>query len=83
MLSWVLLAAIFPFDQNAGEYLRKTGREEIASLAQQNAEELRADDEVLANPSAFYDQIVEIDLSKVEPHLNGPFTPDAALQYLT
>ena len=70
--------SIFPFDGNADEYLRKTGREEIASLAQQNAAELRADDEVLANPSAFYDQIVEIDLSKVEPHLNGPFTPDAA-----
>ena len=56
----------------------RRGREEIAVLAQQNAAELRADDEVLANPSAFYDQIVEIDLSKVEPHLNGPFTPDAA-----
>ena len=70
--------SIFPFDENADEYLRKTGREEIAVLAQQNAAELRADDEVLANPSAFYDQIVEIDLSKVEPHLNGPFTPDAA-----
>src|SRR5574344_2718031 len=70
--------SIFPFDGNADEYLRKTGRAEIASLAQQNAAELRADDEVLANPSAFYDQIVEIDLSKVEPHLNGPFTPDAA-----
>ena len=70
--------SIFPFDGNADEYLRKTGREEIASLAQQNAAELRADDEVLANPAAFYDQIVEIDLSKVEPHLNGPFTPDAA-----
>jgi aconitate hydratase len=70
--------SIFPFDQNASEYLRKTGREEIASLAQMNAAELRADDEVLADPSAFYDQIVEIDLSKVEPHLNGPFTPDAA-----
>ena len=48
--------SIFPFDQNASEYLRKTGREEIASLAQKNAAELRADDEVLANPSAFYDQ---------------------------
>lgn len=70
--------SIFPFDENADEYLRKTGREEIAVLAQQNAAELRADDEVMANPSAFYDQIVEIDLSKVEPHLNGPFTPDAA-----
>lgn len=57
--------SIFPFDQNASEYLRKTGREEIASLAQMNAAELRADDEVLAHPSAFYDQIVEIDLLRL------------------
>ena len=70
--------SLFPFDDNADEYLRKTGREEIAALAQQNAAELRADEAVMACPEAFYDQIVEIDLSKVEPHLNGPFTPDAA-----
>ena len=70
--------SLFPFDENADEYLRKTGREEIAILAQQNAAELRADDEVYEHPELFYDQIVEIDLSKIEPHLNGPFTPDAA-----
>lgn len=70
--------SIFPFDENAAEYLRKTGREEIASLARQNAKELRADDEVYEKPELFYDKIIEIDLSHVEPHLNGPFTPDAA-----
>ena len=70
--------SIFPFDENAAEYLRKTGREEIASLARQNAKELRADDEVYEKPELFYDKIIEIDLSQVEPHLNGPFTPDAA-----
>lgn len=70
--------SIFPFDENAAEYLRKTGREEIASLARQNAKELRADDEVYEKPELFYDKIIEIDLNQVEPHLNGPFTPDAA-----
>lgn len=70
--------SIFPFDENAAEYLRKTEREEIASLAKQNAKELRADDEVYEKPELFYDKIIEIDLSQVEPHLNGPFTPDAA-----
>nr|MBP7472972.1 aconitate hydratase [Prevotella sp.] len=70
--------SIFPFDDNANEYLRKTDRQEVASMAQQNAKALRADDEVYANPSAYFDQVLEIDFSKVEPHLNGPFTPDAA-----
>ena len=70
--------SIFPFDENADEYLRKTGRQEVAVMAQQNAAELRADDDVYAHPEAYFDQIVEIDLNKVEPHLNGPFTPDAA-----
>lgn len=70
--------SIFPFDERADEYLRKTGREEVAVMASQNAKNLRADQEVLANPAIFYDQVIDIDLSKVEPHLNGPFTPDAA-----
>ncbi len=70
--------SIFPFDENAYQYLLQTGREEVALLAKQNAAELRADGEVYANPEKYYDQILEIDLSKIEPHLNGPFTPDAA-----
>ncbi len=70
--------SIFPYDTNTDQYLRQTGREEVAVMAHQNAENLRADDEVYAHPESYYDTIVEIDLSKVEPHLNGPFTPDAA-----
>lgn len=70
--------SIFPFDDNAAEYLRKTDREEIASLAKQNAKNLKADDEVYVNPEKYYDKVIELDLDKIEPHLNGPFTPDAA-----
>jgi aconitate hydratase len=70
--------SIFPFDGNADEYLCKTGREEIAIMARQCAAELRADDEVYAHPETYYDKIVDINLSTIEPHLNGPFTPDAA-----
>lgn len=70
--------SIFPFDRNAAEYLRQTGRTEVASMAGQNAGELRADDEVIASPDTYFDQVLEIDLAKIEPHLNGPFTPDAA-----
>lgn len=70
--------SIFPFDDNAAAYLRKTSREEVAVMAYENASDLRADDEVLANPERYFDQVIDIDLSAVEPHLNGPFTPDAA-----
>lgn len=70
--------SIFPFDENADRYLRQTGREEVATMAQQNARDLRADDAVYADPAMFYDQVLEINLSEIEPHLNGPFTPDAA-----
>lgn len=70
--------SIFPFDENAVEYLRQTGRQEIADMARQNASDLRADDEVYAHPATYYDQVIEINLSEIEPHLNGPFTPDAA-----
>lgn len=70
--------SIFPYDNNASEYLRKTGRDELAVMAGANAANLRADDDVYEHPEMYFDQIVEIDLSKVEPHLNGPFTPDAA-----
>ena len=70
--------SIFPYDNNASDYLRQTERLEVATMAEQNAAELRADDEVLANPETYFDQLLEIDLSTIEPHLNGPFTPDAA-----
>lgn len=70
--------SIFPYDENAAEYLRNTERAEIAEMANANAAELRADKEVYEHPERYFDQLIEIDLAKVEPHLNGPFTPDAA-----
>lgn len=70
--------SIFPFDNNIKEYLIKTGREEVAKLSEENSNNLKADEEVYKNPSKFYDKIIEINLSELEPYINGPFTPDAA-----
>lgn len=71
--------SIFPYDEAMGRYLGATDRAEVASLASQIAEHLRADDEVLQAPEKYYDSVIEIDLSALEPHINGPFTPDRAL----
>jgi aconitate hydratase len=71
--------SIFPFDENIAEYLRRTGREEVARMAENIASHLQADAEVTATPSKYYDRIIEIDLSSLEPYINGPFTPDAAV----
>lgn len=68
--------SLFPFDEKMAAYLCATGRTEVARMAAEVG--LQADEEVLANPSDYYDRVVEIDLSKIEPHANGPFTPDAA-----
>lgn len=70
--------SIFPFDNNIKEYLIKTGREEVAKLSEENSNNLKADEEVYKNPSRFYDKIIEINLSELEPYINGPFTPDSA-----
>ena len=70
--------SIFPFDNNIKEYLIKTGREEVAKLSEENSNNLKADGEVYKNPSKFYDKIIEINLSELEPYINGPFTPDSA-----
>ena len=70
--------SVFPFDEHMSSYLRITNRADVAALAEGLADELRADDEVLQNPEKYYDQIVEINLDKLEPHLNGPFSPDRA-----
>ncbi len=70
--------SIFPYDERMNAYLKGTGREEVAAMADKLAHQLRADDEVLANPEAYYDRVIDIDLSTLEPYLNGPFTPDAA-----
>ncbi|MEI6554348.1 MAG: aconitate hydratase [Paludibacter sp.] len=70
--------SVFPFDEKSGAYLEATGRASIAKLALQNIEHLQADAEVIANPEKYYDRIIEIDLSTLEPYVNGPFTPDLA-----
>ena len=70
--------SVFPYDARMATYLRATGRADLAELADANADLLTADDEVLANPEAHYDRIVEIDLSTLEPHLVGPHSPDIA-----
>ena len=68
----------FGYDDSMSRYLKATGREEIAAMADKIAEHLTGDAEVYANPSAYFDQVIEIDLNTLEPHLNGPFTPDLA-----
>lgn len=70
--------SIFPFDDKSVAYLNATGRAEIAEIALKNMEHLQADADVLANPENYYDRIIEINLSELEPHINGPFTPDLA-----
>lgn len=70
--------SVFPFDKRMADYLRKTGRDSVASLAEKNAELLKADIDVEKNPEAYFDQVIEINLDTLEPHVNGPFTPDRA-----
>jgi aconitate hydratase len=68
----------FGYDEKMALYLRGTDREEVADLADDLAEHLTGDPEVYANPEKYFDQVIEIDLSTLEPHINGPFTPDLA-----
>ena len=70
--------SIFPFDDKSAQYLQQTGRQEVADAAMNILEHLQPDPEVVANPELYYDQLIEINLSELEPHINGPFTPDAA-----
>ncbi len=70
--------SVFPFDEKMASYLRITKRVDVAAIAEGLADELCADKEVFANPEKYYDQVIEINLSELEPHLNGPFTPDKA-----
>mgnify|MGYP000212260918 CR=1 FL=1 len=69
-------ASIFPFDNSMAAFLVATGREDIAELAFINGEHLRADNEVYENPGKYFDRVIEINLSELEPHINGPFSPD-------
>jgi aconitate hydratase len=68
----------FGYDDSMRRYLKATGREDVVALADQVAEHLTGDSEVYANPQKYFDQVIEIDLSTLSPHLNGPFTPDLA-----
>jgi len=72
--------SIFPYDSNMAEYLKATGRDAVEALATKNRNCLKADKEVLENPYDHYDEVIEINLSELEPFVNGPFTPDAACQ---
>ena len=69
----------FGYDEKMAQYLRGTGRKEVADLADKVKEHLTGDPEVYANPGKYFDQVIEIDLSTLEPHVNGPFTPDRAI----
>lgn len=70
--------SIFAYDKSMSAYLRATEREELAKLADGNVDLLTADEECLANPNKYYDQVIEIDLSTLEPHIVGPHSPDLA-----
>ena len=70
--------SLFGYDDAMARYLKSTGRESTADAANAVAHHLRADDEVLADPETYYDQVIEIDLSTLRPHINGPHTPDLA-----
>jgi len=70
--------SIFGYDEKSGAYLRGTERADIADMADAIKQHLNADPEVYANPEKYFDQVIEINLSELEPHINGPFTPDLA-----
>ena len=70
--------SIFPYDERMELYLKSTGRKEIAELANKYKEHLIADSDIEKNPDKYFDKVIEIDLSKLEPHVVGPHTPDLA-----
>ncbi|WP_273212741.1 aconitate hydratase [Runella zeae] len=70
--------SIFAYDEKMADYLRSTERTEVAEAADGIKEHLRSDPEVYANPAPYYDQLIELNLSELEPYVNGPFTPDLA-----
>ncbi len=68
----------FGYDKSIARYLKATGRNKVAAMCNKIAPYLTGDAECYANPAQYFDQVIEIDLSKLEPHINGPFTPDLA-----
>lgn len=73
-------SSIFPYDVQMEEYLKATGRAEVANLANEICDCLRPDPEVEDHPEKYYDQIISINLSELEPHVNGPYSPDKAIK---
>ncbi len=71
-------ASIFGYDQKMADYLKSTGRDDVAAMADNMVPYLSADPEVYSEPHRFFDNVIEIDLSQLEPHINGPFSPDLA-----
>ena len=70
----------FGYDESMERYLRSTGRDDVADAANAVKEHLTADAEVYANPEQYFDEVIELDLDTLKPHINGPFTPDLATQ---
>ena len=70
--------SLFGYDNKMEEYLRQTGRDDVADAANNSADLLTGDKEVYEDPEKYFDQVVEINLSTLEPHINGPFSPDRA-----
>lgn len=70
--------SIFGYDEKSAAYFRGTDRGDVADMANAIQEHLTGDPEVYANPEKYFDQVIEINLSELEPHINGPFTPDLA-----
>jgi aconitate hydratase len=70
--------SVFGYDSKMSDYLRATSRSDVADMADKIAEHIRGDEEVYADPEKYFDQVIEINLSELEPHVNGPFTPDLA-----
>lgn len=70
--------SVFPYDSRIADYLTATGRDEVAKMANSVSKDLCADDTVLKSPEGYYDQVIDIDLSTLEPYINGPYSPDRA-----
>ena len=70
--------SVFGYDEKMGDYLRATGRTAVAEMADEIRSELRSDTDVYLHPENYFDQLIEINLSELEPYVNGPYTPDAA-----
>jgi aconitate hydratase len=70
--------SIFTYDTKMSDYLKSTGRADLAALADGVAEHLKGDHEAYENPGKYFDQVIEINLDELEPHVNGPYTPDLA-----